>query len=196
MYCLRRPTDARLDEILAAARDWPLQTPLDPLREQPDAGWNVDRYETAVPIPPGTAHARVRAVVEEVLHTLAFFPEWMIVRRCGDVSVVGAQALGLWGVFANRVVEERCEADDARGSFDARMRYATLRGHFETGVELFRAQRADAAAEVRFTIEPVSRAVGLWKRVVHRLAARGLQRRFGRDATARFARVVGERLRG
>lgn len=194
MYALARPSPERLEAIAAAAASWPLQTPLDPLREAPERAWHRDRYEIAVPVPAAAAPAEVRAATQRTLASLEFFPDWMIVARRGDVAVVAARCLGLWGVFANRVVEERAESDDARGTFDLRLGYATLAGHFETGVETFRARREGADFPVVFVIEAVSRVDGWWKAVVARLASRRLQCRFGRDATAGFVRALAARM--
>ncbi len=194
MYRLRRPALPVLEELAAAARSWPLQTPQDPLRDAPGRAWNRDRYEVSVVLPAGAAADAVRRAAQETLTSLEFFPAWMVTHRRGDVAVVGARCLGLWGVFANRIIEERAEADDLRGRFDLRLTYATLAGHFETGVETFRVLREDAGAPVRFEIEAVSRVAGWWKEAVARVAVRGLQRRFGRDATEGFARALRRRL--
>jgi uncharacterized protein (UPF0548 family) len=136
----------------------------------------------------------VRAAAAGLVRSLEFFPTWMITLRRGDTVIVGARALGLLGIFADRVISERDEGDDARGAFAAGFTYATLEGHFETGVEAFLARRESEGAPVVFTIDAISRAAALWKKAGSRIYVRGLQRRFGRDATARFAELLAKRL--
>jgi hypothetical protein len=195
MYSLLRPHEKKLSTLLEEARRLPYSTPLDPLRDEPDKRWNTDHYETTIEIPKEVSAERVRAVTAEIIRTLAFFPPWMIAVRKGDTVLVGARALGILGLFADRIYSERDEGDDAKGSFDIGFSYATLQGHFETGVEAFRAKRESGVSPVRFSIDAVSRVSGPIKAVAGWVGGvREIQRRFGRDTPACFAEVLRKRL--
>ena len=195
MYTLLRPSDPTLATLLDEARRLPLSTPLDPLRDEPDKPWREDHYEATVDIPKEASAARVRGLTAEVMRTLAFFPPWMVVVRRGDTVLVGARSFGILGIFADRIVSEHDEGDDATGSFDIGFSYATLQGHFETGIEAFRAKRESGTSPVRFSIDAVSRVCGPLKAAVSWVGGvRQLQRRFGRDTSARFAEVLKRRL--
>ena len=194
MYALFFPSPPRLERMFAEAAHLPLSTPEDPLAGADRAGWNVDHYEIRVAIPAGAQPARVRIAAAGIVHELAFLPRWMRAVRRGNTVVVAARAVGLYGVFCDRILSERAESDDARGSFAVGFTYATLAGHFETGIETFLASREAASAPVTFTIDAVSRADGLLKKAISLAVVRRLQRRFGLDATARFAELLGRAL--
>src|SRR5439155_125529 len=124
VYTLLSPSPKELEAMLAAAKCWPLSTPVDPLRDAPEQRWNQDRYEVQVEIPAEVTAARVFRAVAEIVRTLSFFPRWMVVARRGDTVIVGARVLGLLGIFADRVIAEHEEGEDASGNFDVGFTYA------------------------------------------------------------------------
>lgn len=195
MYTLFPPGSSKIAALLDEADHLPFNTPLDPLRSDQGVHWDVDHYQISVAVSSGVPAAAVHSATAEIVRTLAFYPTWMLTVRRGRSVIVGARSLGVLGIFATRVVAEHDEGDDEAGGFDLGFTYATLAGHFETGVETFLARR-EGHGPVRFTIDAVSRPRGPLGRLISWLVVRRLQRRFGSDATAGFQRTLLARLPG
>lgn len=195
MYTLLTPSHAALARFAAASQEKPLSTPRDPLKEEPHHHWDHDRYEVPIVIPEEVTAARVRQAVGDILlRELCFFPRWMLTLRRGDIVVVGAQLLGIWGIFADRIIASREDYDDASGFFDIGFTYATVQGHFETGIESFRASRMGRDSPVLFQIEAVSRPSDPLRWLISRAFVRDLQRKFGADTTNRFRHELTSRF--
>jgi uncharacterized protein (UPF0548 family) len=192
LYRLFLPDSTELLRFAKEARQRPLSTPKDPLREEPQSSWNEDHYRREIALPMRYSSSSVRQSIEQMLRECAFFPSWMVALRLDDIVVVGAKVFGVYGVFADRIIEEHSLGDEER--FDLGFTYATVQGHFETGIESFRATRSGALAPVVFEIHAVSRAANVLKAALSIVVVRSLQRRFGRDTPLRFEEVLRQRL--
>jgi uncharacterized protein (UPF0548 family) len=195
MYTPRKPSPQALARLAQRAKHAPLSTPRDPLKEQPQHEWDHDRYEVPVPIPEGSDPAAVRRRAGDiVLRELSFFPAWMLAHKHDDIVAVAAPLLGVWGVFADRIIDSYERAQDDIGVFDLGFTYATVQGHFETGIESFRASRMGKDAPVLFQVEAISRPTNPLKWIISRAFVRGLQRRFGADVTENFRRLLRDKF--
>jgi uncharacterized protein (UPF0548 family) len=190
LYSLQKPTEAKLQALAKQLKAAPLSTPKNPLGEEPQHHWYQDQYRREIVLP--NKPERAKAAIEQMMLTCDFLPSWMVAKRVGDIVIVGATLLGVWGIFADRVIEEHSEGDAER--FDIGFTYATVQGHFETGVESFRATRASAAAPVVFEIKAISRASNPFKQILSEVFVRGLQKRFGHDAPLMFEKVLLQRI--
>lgn len=192
MYRLFSPSQDALFSFAKAAQHKPLSTPQDPLREEPERSWNEDHYRREITLSVRHTAPTVRQVSEEILRECAFFPTWMLAKRVEDIVVVGAKVFGVYGVFADRIIKEHYQGDE--DNFDLGFTYATVQGHFETGIESFRITRQSASAPVVFEIHAVSRADNPLKEAISFVVVRNLQRRFGKDTPLRFEEVLLQRL--
>jgi uncharacterized protein (UPF0548 family) len=190
LYSLRKPTEAQLQALAKQLNAAPLSTTRNPLEEEPQHHWYQDQYrrELATPNKP----EKTKAAIEQMMLACDFFPSWMVVKRVGDIVIVGAKLLGVWGVFADRIIEEHNNGDAER--FDIGFTYATVQGHFETGVESFRATKTSATSPVILEIKAISRASNPFKQILSEVFVRGLQKRFGHDAPLMFEKVLLQRI--
>ena len=192
LYALQKPTEAQLEALAKQAKSAPLSTPKNPLQEEPQHRWYQDNYRREIPL--SNRPEQAKASIEQMMRACDFFPAWMVAKRVDDVVIVGAKLLGVWGVFADRVIEEHSEGDD--GAFDIGFTYATVQGHFETGVESFRASRVSASAPILFEIQAISRATNPLKQLLSEVFVRDLQKRFGRDTPLKFEEILRRRVAG
>jgi hypothetical protein len=194
LYSLQRPTEALLQTLAIEAKTAPLSTPHRPLEEEPQHHWHQDQYRKDIIIPASIKPERVKAALSQMMLACDFFPSWMVAKRVGDIVIVGAKLLGVWGVFADRIIEEHNDGDTER--LDIGFTYATVQGHFETGVESFRATRATASSPVIFEIKAISRATNPLKQALSEIFVRSLQKRFGHDTPLMFEAVLLRRIAG
>jgi hypothetical protein len=191
MYSIQKPNDEQIQSLASQAKKAPLSTPKKPLEEEPQHHWHQDEYRREISVSDHEP-ARVHLCVEQMLRGCLFFPGWMIARRIDDLVIVGAQLFGVWGTFADRIIEEHYDGDSER--FDMGFTYATIKGHFETGVESFRAVRESKTSPLVFEIKAISRADNPLKKLLSERWVRSLQKKFGHDTPLQFESVLRHKL--
>ena len=198
MFVLAEPSDATVRRHLAGLVDAPfsyretgMTRPATGERAaHPAAGYRADHYRQRLGAGGDELFRRAKIAVERWAMFDGF--SWLRLVRlipdvppaAGAVVAVVARHLGFWSVNACRVVY----VVDEPGRFG--FAYGTLRGHAERGEERFLVERWAGAEgeEVWFDLLALSRP-GPLARLAAPLA-RGLQKRFARDAQAAMLRAV------
>lgn len=202
MFTLTDPPDATVRRHLAALVDAPFSYPeTDMTRPVPAAagerpappadGYRADHYRQRLDAGDHGAWRRARDAVGRWAMFDGF--SWLRLVRlnpdaspaAGAVVAVVARHLGFWSVNACRVVY----VVDEPGRFG--FAYGTLRGHAERGEERFLVERragADGGEETWFDLLALSQP-GPLARLAAPLA-RGLQKRFARDARTAMLRAA------
>ncbi len=141
-------------------------------RQSDPAGYNVDRSSARVGRGDRSFKTARKAMRDWVLFDLPWiriFPQGE--PQPGALVAVAAKILGVWWLNVSRVIYTVDEPD--RFGFA----YGTLRGHAETGEELFLVERSPESADVHYRILAFSRPSHLLAKLGYPLS-RAVQRRF------------------
>jgi uncharacterized protein (UPF0548 family) len=193
MIALHRPSPAEIDAYLARVRPLPLSYPeVGASRDDAaPAGYVADHRRIQV----GVGERAFRAACECLRRWDMFRLGWISLCWPHTPPVPGATIASLtrlacvWWLNPCRVVYVE-EPADGRPRF--RFAYGTLAGHVETGEERFTVEQLRDGA-VWYDLYAFSRP-GVWLTRVGYPAVRQLQKKFGRDSLAAFARAVRRRL--
>jgi uncharacterized protein (UPF0548 family) len=191
---LRRPSDARVHRLVAAAAERPFS--------YPEVG--ATRDGAAPPGYPLNPH-RVRLGAGRELFDRAraaifawrmYDPPWISVVPAGAPVEPGATVAmlvrhwGFWSLNPCRIVYRLDEPAGHAGAARTAFALGTVAGHSEHGEERFSVEHRAADDSVHFEIHTFARAQHPLVRVGHPFM-RALQARFGREACAAMRAAVG-----
>jgi uncharacterized protein (UPF0548 family) len=191
VFSLTRPTQAAIDQKIAAAHDLPPATPAlltllnGPIAPQPPRGFDHDVSTTEL----GHGPEVFERASEAFSRWAQFDLGWVRVAnpaapiRSGSIVAVEAHTIGLWSLSMNRVTET------VSTPYLFGFIHATTRTHVVEGRERFLLMLDPATGVVTYSIEAISR-------LRHPLAnlgypfARVMQLRFAQDSHLRLQREI------
>ncbi|HVQ38912.1 MAG TPA: DUF1990 domain-containing protein [Pyrinomonadaceae bacterium] len=186
MFLLRKPTEATVEQFIAAQRNLPFsysEVGATNHRSQTSpAGYTLDHNRTRL----GDGEQTYNQAIAALRSWKQFGLGWVSVVPAGQVLDVGttvavqAETFGFWSLSAARIVYLIDEEQDGTTRFG--FAYGTLPDHVETGEERFTVERLQDGS-VWYDIYAFSRPRHPLVRLGYPLT-RMLQKRFARDSMA------------
>lgn len=196
MMTLRRPSPARLAQLLAEVKSRPFNhgAVATELLQQSAPGFTVDEYGADV----GWGDAAFAAALRALESFGMYPPSWTKIYleespfRLGTEFLAVTRQLGFYCALPCRViaVEDVANSSERIRSFA----FGTVKGHVEAGVERFRVRWDLGTDNVRLDVRAVSRPVGITR--LGSPIARRVQLRFHHQAGDAFRAAMAAGARG